>query len=89
MIRLAADCAGGIYGSDRVSVSVQGSRVESNAAGDSGGGMHVQLDSTLGITNTTVEYNNATGQGGSLYGNGGEKVANFRHYKKELSPNMC
>jgi predicted outer membrane repeat protein len=51
--------------------------------------MHVQLDSTLGITNTTVEYNNATGQGGSLYGNGGEKVANFRHCKKELLPNMC
>ena len=73
MIRLAADCAGGIYGSDRVSVSVQGSRVESNAAGDSGGGILVLTNSTLRVANTTVENNTAGDRGG-------EQVTHFASY---------
>ena len=73
MIRLAADCAGGIYGSDRVRVSVQGSRVESNAAGDSGGGIFVVTSSTLRVANTTVESNTASDRGG-------EQVTHFAAY---------
>ena len=63
---------GGIYGA-RVGIIVEGSRIVSNAAADSGGGMYVQLDSTLRVANTTVE-NNIAGD------RGGEQVTHFAAY---------
>jgi hypothetical protein len=57
-------CAGGIVGLVRVGIIVENSSVEGNTAATFAGGIHVQSDSTLRVTSTTVENNTAGGRGG-------------------------
>ncbi len=57
-------CAGGIVGLRRVGISIENSRVVGNAAGTYSGGIHVEADSTLRVTITTVENNTAGDRGG-------------------------
>jgi predicted outer membrane repeat protein len=47
-----------------VVISIEKSSVVSNTAATFGGGMYVQTDSTLSVTNTTVENNTAVDNGG-------------------------
>jgi hypothetical protein len=63
---VAAAPAGGIYGLGRVEIRVEGSLVVGNAAfGDNGGGgIYISTDSTLRVSNTTVEKNSAVIRGG-------------------------
>ena len=63
-------CAGGIFGEFRVGMSIEKSYVVGNTAATAGGGIHVQWDSTLSVTSTTVE-NNTAGD------NGGESATHF------------
>ena len=57
-------CAGGIFGLFRVGIIVENSSVVGNTAARFAGGIHVDSDSTLRVTNTTVENNTAAGGGG-------------------------
>ena len=52
-------CAGGIYGLIGVVISIENSSVVGNTAATLGGGMHVETDSILHVTSTTVENNTA------------------------------
>ncbi len=45
-------------------ISIEKSSVVGNTAATSGGGMYVETDSTLSVTNTTVENNTAGEAGG-------------------------
>jgi hypothetical protein len=47
-----------------VGIIVENSSVEGNTAATFAGGIHVQSDSTLRVTSTTVENNTAGGRGG-------------------------
>ena len=59
-------CEGGIWGSTRVEIIVENSRVMGNTAAASAGGIYVQSDSTLRVTSTTVAGNRAAdGYGGT------------------------
>ncbi len=57
-------CAGGISGLVGVGISIEKSYVVGNTAATAGGGIHVQSDSTLRVTSTTVENNTAGDDGG-------------------------
>ena len=48
----------------RVGIIVENSRVVGNTAATSAGGIYVETDSTLHVTNTTVTGNHATAGGG-------------------------
>ena len=45
-------------------INIENSSVVGNTAATSGGGMHVDTDSTLCVTSTTVENNTAGDDGG-------------------------
>ncbi len=45
-------------------ISIEKSSVVGNTAATYGGGMYVETDSTLRVTNTTVEHNTAGDTGG-------------------------
>jgi hypothetical protein len=59
---------GGIFSGQRVVISIENSRVVGNTAATFAGGIYVQTDSTLRVTNTTVENNTAGDRGGELVG---------------------
>ena len=57
-------CTGGIYGTLRAKIIIEGSSVVNNTATNNGGGIYIDdvgssTSSTLRVTNTTIENNKA------------------------------
>jgi predicted outer membrane repeat protein len=83
-------CTGGIYGTLRARIIIEGSRVVNNTATNSGGGIYIDdvdssRSSTLRVTNTTIENNRA----GRFEARGGEQAEKIEHFSLTLSQNFA